>query len=112
MNRDEDWRRVSEMAGLDGEGGILPPAPGTKISREPAAWKNGYADLLSTPPKDNGPYIRAVAILRDAVSGAERALGGPVYIDRATTDRTADHGYVTTFHFRRVEGRRPEPPSD
>jgi hypothetical protein len=40
MSRDADWKRISAMAGLDEEGNILPPAPGTRISIVPSPfWK-------------------------------------------------------------------------
>lgn len=37
-NRDDDWRRVSELAGVDENGNILPPPPGTKIDQRPKTW--------------------------------------------------------------------------
>ena len=38
IDRDEQWERVSAMAGLDAEGCILPPPVGATISREPVTW--------------------------------------------------------------------------
>lgn len=40
MTRDEEWKRISAMAGLDEDGGILPPAGGG-IDRAPnPCWRN------------------------------------------------------------------------
>ena len=36
--RDEAWKRTSNMAGVDENGNLLPPAPGTKISIVPNPW--------------------------------------------------------------------------
>lgn len=37
-DRDEQWRRVSAMAGVDEYGCLLPPPVGATISREPVTW--------------------------------------------------------------------------
>jgi len=38
-DRDEDWRRVSAMAGLDEAGNIAPPPAGATINRDaPLLW--------------------------------------------------------------------------
>lgn len=37
-SRDETYRHVSELAGLDEHGGILPPPPGTHINRLSNPW--------------------------------------------------------------------------
>ncbi len=51
--RDDDWRRVSAMAGLDEEGAILPPPPGLKIDRTPSPWwRNRFA-----PPNVSTPSV-------------------------------------------------------
>lgn len=43
--RQQDWERVSAMAGLDSEGGILPPPPGAGIDRTPSPfWRNRFAN--------------------------------------------------------------------
>lgn len=49
MSRDDDWRRVSEMAGLDEHEGILPPDASQKLSREPAAWWKTGASRAAKP---------------------------------------------------------------
>lgn len=40
MSREEDYKRVSAMAGIDEHGCILPPPPGAKIDQSPSPyWK-------------------------------------------------------------------------
>ena len=40
MSRNDDWKRVSAMAGVDESGGILPPPEGMGIDRsESPHWK-------------------------------------------------------------------------
>lgn len=36
--RDDEWKRVSAMAGLDEDGGILPPPHGIGIDRSLVTW--------------------------------------------------------------------------
>lgn len=36
--REEAWQQVSEAAGLDENGGILPPPDGFKIDQSPVTW--------------------------------------------------------------------------
>lgn len=36
--RDNAWKRLSEMAGVDENGTVLPPPEGTNIDRSPTPW--------------------------------------------------------------------------
>lgn len=36
--RDVEWERVSKLAGVDGDGHILPPPDGMEIDRSPTPW--------------------------------------------------------------------------
>lgn len=36
--REDDWKRVSALAGVDEDGNILPPPPGIIIDRRPNSW--------------------------------------------------------------------------
>lgn len=38
MTRDDEWKRISAMAGLDEDGSILPPAADGGIDRSPNPW--------------------------------------------------------------------------
>lgn len=38
QQREDDWNRVSAMAGLTPDGSIAPPPPGLTISRKPVTW--------------------------------------------------------------------------
>lgn len=41
MSRDDDWNRISALAGVDADGGIMPPGPEfVGINREPKPWWN------------------------------------------------------------------------
>lgn len=46
--REEEYRRISEMAGYDVNGCILPPAKGAKIDRSASKWWRS-ADYSSAP---------------------------------------------------------------
>jgi hypothetical protein len=38
MTRNEEWKRISAMAGLDEEGGVLPPSIDGGIDRRTNPW--------------------------------------------------------------------------
>lgn len=47
VSRDEIFRHVSELAGVDEEGGILPPPADLKIDRSPVSWWRSDRDEKS-----------------------------------------------------------------
>lgn len=50
MSREDDWNRVSALAGLDPEGGIALPSPGATINRDPHPfWKTKDYTVAEMP---------------------------------------------------------------
>jgi hypothetical protein len=108
MSREDDWRRVSAMAGLDAEGGIAPPPPGATISRKPTQWKRtDYSALLTEQRPDHSSFVGCVRQLRAAALKAERKLGGPVYISKTVEIINVGESYVVTYTFRRADQEDP-----
>lgn len=59
MNRNAEHARISAMAGLDAEGGILPPPPGMSIDRTPSPWwrTRQYAEHAAQRLEAMGPLL-------------------------------------------------------
>lgn len=54
MSREEDWKRISAMAGLDEDGGILPETGGG-IDRRPVKWRwVSYGGTVTEHPDGSG----------------------------------------------------------
>jgi hypothetical protein len=49
--REEEWERISALAGVDVDGNVQPPPVGWEINREPVSFWSNYRRLASEAMK-------------------------------------------------------------
>lgn len=78
MSREDDWKRVSALAGLDPEGGIAPPPSGATINRDPHPfWKTKDYSVTETPSAEHSAIDLRMKLSEIAPSAAAALWGSP-----------------------------------
>lgn len=83
--------------------GLFDDQPGMRVSRPFQLNPEDVREALELAKPDHGPYLRAVAQMREAYRQAEIALGGPVELVSEVPSEYEKIGryWVVTFKFRR-----------